>query len=126
MKPGGLEAKVVSMRDLQPCVTEEIQAEYEEVLRRDKFRPWQAEAEKILIRIDETATRFTPGIRLTAATDEDDNRFLECAEAACADYLITGNLRHYPSEWKHTKVLNARMFFDIIEPTAQTGSRPDP
>jgi predicted nucleic acid-binding protein len=30
--------------------------------------------------------------------DEDDNRFLECAEQARADYLITGNCKRFPKQ----------------------------
>jgi len=126
MKPGGLEAKAISMRELQPCISEEILAEYQEVLLREKFRPWRSQAEAILETVAGTAAKFTPTIRLTAAADDDDNRFLECAEAADAAYLITGNLRHYPSRWRQTKILNARMFFDLIGTTAQTDSHPDP
>jgi predicted nucleic acid-binding protein len=51
---------------------------------------------------------------VSAATDEDDNRFLECAAAAGAEYLVTGNLRHYPAEWARTQVVNARGFVDRI------------
>jgi predicted nucleic acid-binding protein len=28
--------------------------------------------------------------------DPDDNKFLECADAARADYLVTGNQGHFP------------------------------
>jgi predicted nucleic acid-binding protein len=31
-------------------------------------------------------------------TDPDDNKFLECALEAEADYLVTGNLKDYPIE----------------------------
>ena len=126
MKPDGLEAKVISMKDLQPCITEEILAEYQDVLLREKFRLWRREAESILTAVAGAGARFTPAIRRTEASDDDDNRFLECAEAANAVYLITGNLRHYPSRWRQTEILNARMFLDLIATKAQTDSRPDP
>ena len=35
--------------------------------------------------------------------DEADNRFLECAEAARADYLGTGNIKHFRRQFKTTK-----------------------
>jgi predicted nucleic acid-binding protein len=44
---------------------------------------------------------------LTATHDPADNRFLECAEALKADYLVTGNKRHFPTEWRQTQVVNA-------------------
>jgi predicted nucleic acid-binding protein len=43
----------------------------------------------------------SPAVR-AAAGDPDDNQFLECAEAAQADYLVTGNIRHFPEVWKET------------------------
>ena len=48
--------------------------------------------------------------RIDAASDEDDNRFLECAFSAEANYLITGNLRHYPDICGITRIVNARRF----------------
>jgi len=35
---------------------------------------------------------------VTKFRHEEDNRFLECAEAAGADYLAIGNLKHFPAE----------------------------
>jgi putative PIN family toxin of toxin-antitoxin system len=37
-----------------------------------------------------------PSRALQVAKDPDDNKFLECADAARADYLVTGNGRHFP------------------------------
>jgi hypothetical protein len=31
-----------------------------------------------------------------------------------ADYLITGNKRHFPSVWRSTKVVNAREFIEEL------------
>jgi predicted nucleic acid-binding protein len=41
---------------------------------------------------------------------------LECADTARADYLITGNQRHFPKFRKKTKVINSREFIDIVAP----------
>ena len=38
----------------------------------------------------------------------DTNIPVECAEAANAGYLVTGNKRHFPVRWKKTEILNAR------------------
>jgi uncharacterized protein len=53
-----------------------------------------------------------PSRTLTDTTHEPDNRFLECAAAACADFLITGNKRHVPKDWRPSKIVNAREFID--------------
>ena len=45
-----------------------------------------------------------------------DNVFLECADKAGADYLITGNSRHFPKFWKKTKIITAREFVNLAAP----------
>ncbi len=57
-----------------------------------------------------------PSRRLKVTSDPDDNIFLECADAARADYLITGNLRHFPRFWKQTKIVSSREFLDLVSP----------
>jgi uncharacterized protein len=57
-----------------------------------------------------------PSRRLKVTSDPDDNIFLECGEAARADYLIAGNLRHFPRFWKQTKIVSSREFLDLVSP----------
>jgi len=45
-----------------------------------------------------------------------DNIFLECADAARADYLITGNQRHFPKFWKKTKIISSPELIGIVGP----------
>jgi predicted nucleic acid-binding protein len=52
----------------------------------------------------------------SVASDPDDNIFIECADAARADYLITGNQKHYPVFWKSTKIITSREFISIVAP----------
>lgn len=52
--------------------------------------------------------------RIFISPDEPDNRFLECAEAADADYLVTGNKKHFPNQWKRTRIVNARELLDTL------------
>jgi putative PIN family toxin of toxin-antitoxin system len=58
----------------------------------------------------------TPSRRLEVCTDPDDNVFLECADAARADYLITGNQKHFPRFWKKTKIITTREFISLAAP----------
>jgi len=55
-----------------------------------------------------------PRAKLTVSPDESDNRFLECAEAARADYLVTGNTKHFPARYKTTAVVTGRHFLDLL------------
>jgi uncharacterized protein len=41
---------------------------------------------------------------------------LECAEAGEADFLVTGNKRHFPAHWGKTRVVNARELITTIFP----------
>jgi hypothetical protein len=43
----------------------------------------------------------------------------ECADAVRADYLITGNRRHFPAFWKGTKVIASREFISLAAPHLQ-------
>ena len=52
-------------------------------------------------------------------TDDPDNRFLECAEAAQAESSITGNKRHFPDEWKATIIYADRAFVDLWQKQAR-------
>ena len=53
---------------------------------------------------------------LAVAVDPADNKFLECAETASAEYLITGNKRHFPAASKGTRILNAKELLSLIVP----------
>lgn len=115
LKPGGLEGAVVAATlagRMEMWVTDEVWAEYEEVLARRKFAGIHAGAREMLDGLGAVVKRTVAGAAVHAASDEDDNRFLECAVAAEAHYLVTGNLRHYPAEFGNTRMVNARGFAD--------------
>lgn len=46
------------------------------------------------------------------ANGPSDDKFLECADAARADYLITGDLRHFPRFWKSEGSYGAGVYWD--------------
>lgn len=115
--PEGLEAQVTAMAlrgEITPCVSPAVLAEYRDVPMRDKFLAHRACLLALLERLETIARRCEPMVAVQAALDEDDNRLLECAAAAGARYLITGNLKHYPAQWQETQVVNARQFLAEI------------
>jgi uncharacterized protein len=57
-----------------------------------------------------------PSRHLDVASDPGDNMFLECADVAREDYLITGNLLRFPKFWKTTKIITSREFSGIVAP----------
>jgi putative PIN family toxin of toxin-antitoxin system len=85
-----------------------IVQEYKAVLMRPKFGLPPALLAESFRLIEQVAVRVAPAARVEAAADPDDDKFLECAQAARADFLVTGNKRHFPQRWKSTEVVNAR------------------
>lgn len=119
LNPEGNEAFVLSLGftgNIHLCISAPILAEYELVLHRDKFRLDPGLVKESLQLIRATATIVTPSRALAVAPDPADNRFLECAEATRADFLVTGNKRHFPQRWKITSVVNARELIELIAP----------
>jgi predicted nucleic acid-binding protein len=57
-----------------------------------------------------------PARPLQVTQDSDDSKFLECTDGAGADYLVTGNVRHFPKFWKKTKVITPHEFIEIVAP----------
>jgi putative PIN family toxin of toxin-antitoxin system len=115
---GGAESHALDLaaaRKIQLHVTRSILTEYEEVLRRPKFSRVSRKAiDGALELIRRVAIVVNPKETLAVSSDEDDNRFLECAEAADADYLVTGNKRHFPERWKQCAVIGARELVELL------------
>jgi uncharacterized protein len=87
-------------------------AEYEEVLKRPRLAISSAKSAEAIARIRAAVFVVSPVVRVTGATDPDDDQFLECAETAHAHYLVTGNIRHFPEVWKGTRIVPPREFID--------------
>ena len=126
-KRGVLEAQLVEFAiagRIIACVSTEILAEYRDVLSRAKLAAVNGRAQELLAGLERSAVVVKTTTPVHASGDEDDNRFLECAEAAAADYLITGNLRHFPEMWGATRIVNARGFLSLqtaLDPAAPPG-----
>jgi putative PIN family toxin of toxin-antitoxin system len=119
LKPDGLQRTVLLLAITKPArlyVSDPILAEYREVLARPELQIRKSLRLQFLQLIRNHAHRVTPSQPLEVTKDPDDNRFLECADAARADYLVTGNQRHFPKFWKKTKVITSREFISIVAP----------
>jgi putative PIN family toxin of toxin-antitoxin system len=119
LKPDGLQRTVLLLAITKPArlyVTEAIVAEYREVLARPELKIRKGLRQQLLQLIKSHAHSVMPARPLLVAGDPDDNKFLECAEAARADYLVTGNQRHFPKFWQKTKVITPREFISIVAP----------
>ncbi|MFN0101777.1 MAG: putative toxin-antitoxin system toxin component, PIN family [Bryobacteraceae bacterium] len=94
-------------------VSRSILAEYKSVLAYPRLEIDSADAKRTVATIREHARIVSPGFVLGAAVEEEDNRFLECAQASKANCLITGNLRHFPEVWKYTRIVPPKEFLRL-------------
>ena len=84
------------------CVSNEILEEYQEILGQ-QITPTIAENVVLLILNQKNVQLVDPHFRIgIITTDPDDNKFVDCAFAAGADYLV--------SEDSHFKVLHQTPF----------------
>ncbi len=90
------------------CVSQAILEEYELVLRRPLFRLPPSSIDDLLEYLRTETLVVAPAAQLRVSPHDEDNRFLECAEAGAASYLVTGNKRHFPAKWMGTSIVNAR------------------
>jgi len=124
LQPQGLPARAfltaIAGARAQLCVSGDIYTEYEEVLRRPKFNRTEAVIEHTLRTIRQNGFWVKPPEKVHPCSDPDDDIFLECAQAARAHYLVTGNLRHFPTEWAGTQILTPRQFLNALANIRET------
>jgi uncharacterized protein len=99
---------------LTPCISDAVMAEYLDVLTRPVLRPHAARAQEVLELMTTFAKYVSPVQKLSLCSDPDDDCFLECALAARASYLITGNLRHFPKDYEPTAIVTPRELLDRL------------
>ena len=102
---------------LQPCFSEAILEEYRAVLARPKFGFPEEEVAALMALLLQVGTPMHPGTSTLSSPDPSDSKFLHCAEASQADFLVTGNKRHFPAEtYGSTRIVSAG---ELLEKVAQ-------
>jgi putative PIN family toxin of toxin-antitoxin system len=118
LSPAGNEALIllgIHQGLVHPCFSEEILEEYAAVLARPKFGFPADEITAVLAMFRSQGELFHPAVSAEISADPADTKFLQCAEAAQADYIVTGNKRHFPaSSYGVTRVVNAGELLDRI------------
>jgi putative PIN family toxin of toxin-antitoxin system len=118
VRPQGRQALVINLvafRAVELFVSEAVMAEYREVFSRPKFAHLpSAEVAALLALIESEATMVTPTTCLEISKHDSDNRFYECADAAQADYIVTGNARHFTKPHKNTQIVNGRELLELM------------
>ncbi len=119
LKPESLQRTVFLIAITKPArlyVSRPILEEYSEVLARPELHIGKGARFQLLDLLRNRSFTVSPLRRLEVTSDPDDNKFIECADAARADYLITGNRKHFPRFWKGTKVISPREFIELAAP----------
>src|SRR5215472_11305369 len=119
LKPDGLQRTVLLLAIIKPArlyLSNAILSDYRDVLSRPEFQIRKGARRQLLDLIGKRAHLVNPVRAIHVANDPADDKFIECADAARADYLVTGNVRHFPKFWKNTKVVASREFLSLVAP----------
>ncbi len=102
------------------CISQPVLAEYVEVLNRKKFSNYKgfaANAQKFLLFLSENGLWFEPETNFQICTDPDDDILLDLAFAASADFVVNGNLKHFPmKEFHGIPVLSPAEYWNFFRP----------
>ena len=118
LSPAGNEALIllaIHQGLVHPCFSEGILEEYAAVLARPKFAFPSDEIAAVLAMFRSQGKLFPPEVSAATSPDPGDSKFLQCAQAAQADYIITGNKRDFPAgSYGVTHVVSAGELLDRI------------
>jgi putative PIN family toxin of toxin-antitoxin system len=117
-QPKGPPAKAVDLVVtglVMPCVCDAVLDEFRDVLLRPGLDLHTARRRLMLDLFASVALHVTPTETLKISTDEDDNRIYECAAAALADYIVTGNTKHFKKPYKTTRIATARELVELLQ-----------
>jgi putative PIN family toxin of toxin-antitoxin system len=100
---------------VRPSFSEAILQEYTAVLARPRFAFASAEIAALLDMFRAKGDFFRPDKSVARSPDPADTKFLQCADAAQADFIVTGNKRHFPgAPYGPTHVVNATQLLERI------------
>ena len=109
--------ELLLLEEINNFRSEEITNEIAEVFNREKIKKLISENKTnfVIDSYKKVSKLVKPNIKLSIVKDdEDDNRILECAETANANYIISGD-RHLLElkNHKNIKIVSTKEFLDI-------------
>ncbi|MDN5344999.1 MAG: uncharacterized protein PWQ18_1112 [Clostridia bacterium] len=116
---GGKPEEVIAIarnNEIELLISEDILAEVADVLKK-KFGWTDGQISFTLDELRSIASLIIPDTRLKVIkNDETDNRFLECALAGGAKYLVTGDTRHLQplKEFNGIQILSPADFLAVL------------
>jgi putative PIN family toxin of toxin-antitoxin system len=104
--------------EIRLCISEPILEELKGVLQRSKFDYSPEMIQFILTELTSIADFMNPSKTINVVLeDPEDNRILECAVEAEANYIVTGDFHLLRlSRYRNVEVLNAVAFLENISP----------
>ena len=115
--PGGAAERAVRMAidgGFELAISRPIRDELLGVLAR-KFARESEELARTAIFVASLAERVTPTGRIQVLPEDADNRILECASAASADVVVTGNQEILSLKtWQGIEILSLRQFLERL------------
>ena len=117
LKEGSPPAMIVSLlrkKQFLLCLTQEIIEEYKAVLERKRFSDLRKrkakEIAELFAQVEREAVWATPKVQSEVTVgDPDDAKFVQSALDAPADFLVTGNTKHFPlKKFQNTHVVTPR------------------
>jgi len=113
--PYHIVVEVFSNDKIQVCLSDDLFAEYLNVLNRDKFSKFPdfvANAQALLVDLEKIAVNYIPTVHIEIIKDLDDNKLLELAETCQADFLITGNTNDFTiRDYKGTRIVTPKEYW---------------
>lgn len=95
-------------------VSESLLQEYSSLLMRPYFGIAPKALAKSIRTIKRFATLVYPRRTLLVTSDPDDNKVVACALEARADFIVTGNVRHFPPKFQDIRVVAPKTFLTIL------------
>ena len=117
LRPSGAPASITDLGlsgQFRWYVSEVILAEYKVVLARKRLGIASRRAVEFFADLVETAVVVVPARKLHECAVSSDDKFLECALEARADYVVTGNVGDFPDRFQDIRVVTPRHFLTLL------------
>jgi putative PIN family toxin of toxin-antitoxin system len=97
------------------CFDERILSEYRDVLARGKSSFDREVVEELITFLEAAGSPTLAAPLATTLPDPGDQMFIEVAVASHADFLVTGNLKHFPDKASEgVSVVSPRAYLDAM------------
>lgn len=128
LRPKSIPAQVLDLvvsRHVQLALDHRIFAEYQEVLARPEFAFPPDQVRTVLDFVWQSSERILAVPLPLQLPDAEDLMFIEVAVNSLASALVTGNIKHFPTNQRHgVNVCNPREFLEMWSKVFVAQSRP--